>query len=184
MITKYSQKNLFPGASGGQFEIWFNNERSFTIFGSTYAKCYANFSVKGRLNAPVRADEHFKYTIEFDLECGCNTAVGEFKKAYNKTYSNSETKNVLDYGIQLLACKNEHRPIKSPKSQIQEAHTFFNDLDLENHNSDLNSYSDKDGMIEFIVANELTEDPIVMENLAAQKKDFDWHLVNSYCIYQ
>jgi hypothetical protein len=57
--------------------------------------------------------------------------------------------------------------------QLAEAKAFFNDDCLPSSPKYLkedNPYADKDGLIEFIVATELVEDPVVMENLAKQKK--------------
>lgn len=57
--------------------------------------------------------------------------------------------------------------------QLAEARAFFNDEKLPakpKYLTEENPYADKDGLVEFIVGVELIDDPIVMANLALQKK--------------
>lgn len=58
--------------------------------------------------------------------------------------------------------------------QIKEADVFFNDKNLPSSPKYLEKddpYADKDGLVEFIVATELIDDPNVMKKLTNQKKD-------------
>lgn len=62
---------------------------------------------------------------------------------------------------------------KSFSAQLKEANDFFNDKNLPpagKYLSMTNPYADKDGLVEFVVGTELTQDPVVMENLTTQKK--------------
>lgn len=57
--------------------------------------------------------------------------------------------------------------------QLAEAKKFFGDENLPSHPKYValdNPYADKDGLVEFIVGVELIDDPVVMVNLALQKK--------------
>jgi hypothetical protein len=57
--------------------------------------------------------------------------------------------------------------------QLAEARAFFNDENLPDKPKYLeqdNPYADKDGLVEFIVGVELTQDPVVMKALTTQKK--------------
>jgi len=56
------------------------------------------------------------------------------------------------------------------KTQISLANAFFDDKKLTSYVEENNPYADKDGLVEFIVGVELTQDPVVMEKLVAQKK--------------
>lgn len=56
--------------------------------------------------------------------------------------------------------------------QLQEAHSFFGDTalkDIQLKDAD-NPYADTDGLIEFIIGNELIEDPEVMKKISELKK--------------
>ncbi|TGE25154.1 hypothetical protein E5K00_08140 [Hymenobacter aquaticus] len=75
----------FPTKSEGKFELQFKTEKSFAVFGKQYARCYANLDVKGNLTAPDPTGQ-LTYTVGFKLECGCQSVLGEFKKAYDKTF--------------------------------------------------------------------------------------------------
>lgn len=59
-------------------------------------------------------------------------------------------------------------------TQMAEAKAFFSDKNLPESPRYLledNPYADKDGLVEFIFGNPLEDDPVVMANLTAQKKD-------------
>lgn len=59
----------------------------------------------------------------------------------------------------------------SNHDQFAEAEAFFNDVNLPDTVRAVGNdpYADKDGLVEFIVANELLDDPAVMAKLAEQK---------------
>lgn len=57
-------------------------------------------------------------------------------------------------------------------TQLKIAEEFFDDASLREPTilAGENPYADKDGLVEFIIGNELVEDPIIMENVLNQKK--------------
>jgi len=77
--------------SSGSFDIKFNNEKDFTAFGKSYARCYANFGVKATFERPVPDPSMSGYSVKFDAECGCDTFIGEFNRAYEKTFGDKKT---------------------------------------------------------------------------------------------
>ncbi|UOQ69982.1 hypothetical protein [Hymenobacter cellulosilyticus] len=74
-----------PTKSEGVFELRFKTEKSFQHFGQQYLRCYGNLGLQGKLSAPDDAGQ-LTYTIGFQMDCGCQSVLGKFRKAYDKTF--------------------------------------------------------------------------------------------------
>ena len=172
-----NNQQLFNGGeSAGTFQLNFNNNRAYELFGREYLKCYANLAVKGKMSKPLPSGQ-LSYAVDFAMDCGCSSVLIDFNLAYKKTFSN-QTQAPLwresDYEAEIVLC---HLVREAPASrlnnrdQFAEAEAFFNDVNLPTtaRNVANNPYADKDGLVEFIVANELLDDPAVMARLAEQK---------------
>jgi len=77
--------------------------------------------------------------------------------------------------MKTLTTKRKRPVIKKTdyKVSFEKAHAFFNNPALPKTSKILdeeNPFSDKNGLIEFIIGNEIIDDPIVMSKLAEQKK--------------
>ncbi|MCY9835949.1 hypothetical protein [Aeromonas media] len=170
-------QQLFNGGeSAGTFLLNFNNNRAFELFGREYLKCYANLSAKGKMSKPLPTGP-LSYTVDFAMDCGCNSVLIDFNLAYKKTFGNQAQAPLWresDYEAEIVLC---HLVREAPagrlnnRDQFAEAEAFFNDVNLPDTVRAVGSdpYADKDGLVEFIVANELLDDPAVMAKLAEQK---------------
>ncbi|WP_324051884.1 hypothetical protein [Aeromonas caviae] len=170
-------QQLFNGGeSAGTFQLNFNNNRAYELFGREYLKCYANLSAKGKMSKPLPTGP-LSYTVDFAMDCGCSSVLFDFNLAYKKTFGNQLQAPLWresDYEAELVLCQLvREAPANrlSNHDQFAEAEAFFNDVNLPDTVRAVGNdpYADKDGMVEFIVANELLDDPAVMAKLAEQK---------------
>lgn len=170
-------QQLFNGGeSAGTFLLNFNNNRAFELFGREYLKCYANLSTKGRMSKPLPTGP-LSYAVDFAMDCGCSSVLFDFNLAYKKTFGNQAQAPLWresDYEAEIVLCQLvREAPANrlSNHDQFAEAEAFFNDVNLPTaaRNVGGDPYADKDGLVEFIVANELLDDPAVMARLAEQK---------------
>ncbi len=170
-------QQLFNGGeSAGTFQLNFNNNRVYELFGREYLKCYANLSAKGKMSKPLPTGP-LSYTVDFAMDCGCSSVLFDFNLAYKKTFGNQLQAPLWresDYEAELVLCQLvREAPANrlSNHDQFAEAEAFFNDVNLPDTVRAVGSdpYADKDGLVEFIVANELLDDPAVMAKLAEQK---------------
>ena len=170
-------QQLFNGGeSAGTFLLNFNNNRAFELFGREYLKCYANLSAKGKMSKPLPTGP-LSYTVDFAMDCGCSSVLFDFNLAYKKTFGNQLQAPLWresDYEAEIVLCQLvREAPANrlSNHDQFAEAEAFFNDVNLPDTVRAVGSdpYADKDGLVEFIVANELLDDPAVMAKLAEQK---------------
>ncbi|MFM5192106.1 hypothetical protein [Aeromonas media] len=170
-------QQLFNGGeSAGTFLLNFNNNRAFELFGREYLKCYANLSAKGKMSKPLPTGP-LSYTVDFAMDCGCNSVLFDFNLAYKKTFGNLAQAPLWresDYEAEIVLCQLvREAPANrlSNHDQFAEAEAFFNDVNLPDTVRAVGNdpYADKDGLVEFIVANELLDDPAVMAKLAEQK---------------
>lgn len=170
-------QQLFNGGeSVGTFQLNFNNNRAYELFGREYLKCYANLSAKGKMSKPLPTGP-LSYTVDFAMDCGCSSVLFDFNLAYKKTFGNQLQAPLWresDYEAELVLCQLvREAPANrlSNHDQFAEAEAFFNDVNLPDTVRAVGSdpYADKDGLVEFIVANELLDDPAVMAKLAEQK---------------
>ena len=170
-------QQLFNGGeSAGTFLLNFNNNRAFELFGREYLKCYANLAVKGKMSKPLPTGP-LSYAVDFAMDCGCSSVLFDFNLAYKKTFGNQAQAPLWresDYEAEIVLCQ---LVLEAPANrlsnhdQFAEAEAFFNDVNLPDTVRAVGSdpYADKDGLVEFIVANELLDDPAVMAKLAEQK---------------
>ncbi|MNO27530.1 hypothetical protein D3C76_174080 [compost metagenome] len=170
-------QQLFNGGeSAGTFLLNFNNNRAFELFGREYLKCYANLSTKGKMSKPLPTGP-LSYAVDFAMDCGCSSVLFDFNLAYKKTFGNQAQAPLWresDYEAEIVLCQLvREAPANrlSNHDQFAEAEAFFNDVNLPTAARNLGGdpYADKDGLVEFIVANELLDDPAVMARLAEQK---------------
>ncbi|MBL0605928.1 hypothetical protein JD515_07125 [Aeromonas caviae] len=170
-------QQLFNGGeSAGTFQLNFNNNRAYELFGREYLKCYANLSAKGKMSKPLPTGP-LSYTVDFAMDCGCSSVLFDFNLAYKKTFGNQLQVPLWresDYEAELVLCQLvREAPANrlSNHDQFAEAEAFFNDVNLPDTVRAVGNdpYADKDGLVEFIVANELLDDPAVMAKLAEQK---------------
>ena len=170
-------QQLFNGGeSAGTFLLNFNNNRAFELFGREYLKCYANLSAKGKMSKPLPTGP-LSFTVDFAMDCGCNSVLFDFNLAYKKTFGNQAQAPLWresDYEAEIVLCQLVREAPASRlnnRDQFAEAEVFFNDVNLPTTARNLGGdpYADKDGLVEFIVANELLDDPAVMAKLAEQK---------------
>ncbi|WP_429029828.1 hypothetical protein [Aeromonas media] len=170
-------QQLFNGGeSAGTFLLNFNNNRAFELFGREYLKCYANLSAKDKMSKPLPTGP-LSYTVDFAMDCGCNSVLFDFNLAYKKTFGNQAQAPLWresDYEAEIVLCqlvREAQANRLSNRDQFAEAEAFFNDVNLPDTVRAVGSdpYTDKDGLVEFIVANELLDDPAVMAKLAEQK---------------
>ncbi|MFM5748372.1 hypothetical protein [Aeromonas caviae] len=170
-------QQLFNGGeSAGTFQLNFNNNRAYELFGREYLKCYANLSAKGKMSKPLPTGP-LSYTVDFAMDCGCSSVLFDFNLAYKKTFGNQLQAPLWresDYEAELVLCQLvREAPANrlSNHDQFTEAEAFFNDVNLPDTVRAVGNdpYADKDGLVEFIVANELLDDPAVMAKLAEQK---------------
>ncbi|WP_454009850.1 hypothetical protein [Aeromonas sp. Marseille-Q7275] len=170
-------QQLFNGGeSAGTFLLNFNNNRAFELFGLEYLKCYANLSTKGKMSKPLPTGP-LSYAVDFAMDCGCSSVLFDFNLAYKKTFGNQAQAPLWresDYEAEIVLCQLvREAPANrlSNHDQFAEAEAFFNDVNLPTaaRNVGGDPYADKDGLVEFIVANELLDDPAVMARLAEQK---------------
>ncbi|MGY4003320.1 hypothetical protein [Aeromonas sanarellii] len=170
-------QQLFNGGeSAGTFQLNFNNNRAFELFGREYLKCYANLGVKGRMSKPLPTGP-LSYTVDFAMDCGCSSVLLDFNLAYKKTFGNQAQAPLWresDYEAEIVLCQLVREAPASRLNhhdQFAEAEAFFNDVNLPDTVRAVGNdpYADKDGLVEFIVANELLDDPAVMARLAEQK---------------
>ena len=170
-------QQLFNGGeSAGTFLLNFNNNRAFELFGREYLKCYANLSAKGKMSKPLPTGP-LSYTVDFAMDCGCSSVLFDFNLAYKKTFGNQLQAPLWresDYEAEIVLCQLvREAPANrlSNHDQFAEAEAFFNDVNLPDTVRAVGNdpYADKDGLVEFIVANELLDDPAVMAKLAEQK---------------
>lgn len=170
-------QQLFNGGeSAGTFLLNFNNNRAFELFGREYLKCYANLAVKGKMSKPLPTGP-LSYAVDFAMDCGCSSVLFDFNHAYKKTFGNQAQAPLWresDYEAEIVLCQLVREAPASRLNnldQFAEAEAFFNDVNLPTTARNLGSdpYADKDGLVEFIVANELLDDPAVMAKLAEQK---------------
>ncbi|MEZ6936563.1 hypothetical protein [Aeromonas sp. S19(2024)] len=170
-------QQLFNGGeSAGTFQLNFNNNRAYELFGREYLKCYANLSAKGKMSKPLPTGP-LSYTVDFAMDCGCSSVLFDFNLAYKKTFGNQLQAPLWresDYEAELVLCQLvREAPANrlSNHDQFAEAEAFFNDVNLPDTVRAVGAdpYADKDGLVEFIVANELLDDPAVMAKLAEQK---------------
>lgn len=170
-------QQLFNGGeSAGTFQLNFNNNRAYELFGREYLKCYANLSAKGKMSKPLPTGP-LSYTVDFAMDCGCSSVLFDFNLAYKKTFGNQLQAPLWresDYEAELVLCQLvREAPANrlSNHDQFAEAEAFFNDVNLPDTVRGVGNdpYADKDGLVEFIVANELLDDPAVMAKLAEQK---------------
>ena len=170
-------QQLFNGGeSAGTFLLNFNNNRAFELFGREYLKCYANLSAKGKMSKPLPTGP-LSYTVDFAMDCGCNSVLFDFNLAYKKTFGNQAQAPLWresDYEAEIVLCQLVHEAPANRLSnhyQFAGAEAFFNDVNLPDTVRAVGNdpYADKDGLVEFIVANELLDDPAVMAKLAEQK---------------
>lgn len=170
-------QQLFNGGeSAGTFQLNFNNNRAYELFGREYLKCYTNLSAKGKMSKPLPTGP-LSYTVDFAMDCGCSSVLFDFNLAYKKTFGNQLQAPLWresDYEAELVLCQLvREAPANrlSNHDQFAEAEAFFNDVNLPDTVRAVGNdpYADKDGLVEFIVANELLDDPAVMAKLAEQK---------------
>ena len=170
-------QQLFNGGeSAGTFLLNFNNNRAFELFGREYLKCYANLAVKGKMSKPLPTGP-LSYAVDFAMDCGCSSVLFDFNLAYKTTFGNQAQAPLWresDYEAEIVLCQLVREAPASRlnnRDQFAEAEAFFNDVNLPTTARNLGSdpYADKDGLVEFIVANELLDDPAVMAKLAEQK---------------
>ena len=170
-------QQLFNGGeSAGTFQLNFNNNRAYELFGRESLKCYANLSAKGKMSKPLPTGP-LSYTVDFAMDCGCSSVLFDFNLAYKKTFGNQLQAPLWresDYEAELVLCQLvREAPANrlSNHDQFAEAEAFFNDVNLPDTVRAVGNdpYADKDGLVEFIVANELLDDPAVMAKLAEQK---------------
>ena len=170
-------QQLFNGGeSAGTFLLNFNNNRAFELFGREYLKCYANLAVKGKMSKPLPTGP-LSYAVDFAMDCGCSSVLFDFNLAYKKTFGNQAQAPLWresDYEAEIVLCQLvREAPANrlSNHDQFAEAEAFFNDINLPDTVRAVGNdpYADKDGLVEFIVANELLDDPAVMAKLAEQK---------------
>ena len=170
-------QQLFNGGeSAGTFLLNFNNNRAYELFGREYLKCYANLSAKGKMSKPLPTGP-LSYAVDFAMDCGCNSVLFDFNLAYKKTFGNQAQAPLWresDYEAEIVLCQLvREAPANrlSNHDQFAEAEAFFNDVNLPDTVRAVGNdpYADKDGLVEFIVANELLDDPAVMAKLAEQK---------------
>jgi hypothetical protein len=170
-------QQLFNGGeSAGTFLLNFNNNRAFELFGREYLKCYANLAVKGKMSKPLPTGP-LCYAVDFAMDCGCSSVLFDFNLAYKKTFGNQAQAPLWresDYEAEIVLCQLvREAPANrlSNHDQFAEAEAFFNDINLPDTVRAVGNdpYADKDGLVEFIVANELLDDPAVMAKLAEQK---------------
>ena len=170
-------QQLFNGGeSAGTFQLNFNNNRAYELFGREYLKCYANLSAKGKMSKPLPTGP-LSYTVDFAMDCGCSSVLFDFNLAYKKTFGNQLQAPLWresDYEAELVLCQLvREAPANrlSNHDQFAEAEAFFNDVNLPDTVRAVGTdpYADKDGLVELIVANELLDDPAVMAKLAEQK---------------
>ena len=170
-------QQLFNGGeSAGTFQLNFNNNRAYELFGREYLKCYANLSAKGKMSKPLPTGP-LSYTVDFAMDCGCSSVLFDFNLAYKKTFGNQLQAPLWresDYEAEIVLCQLVREAPASRLNhhdQFAEAEAFFNDVNLPDTVRAVGNdpYADKDGLVEFIVANELLDDPAVMAKLAEQK---------------
>lgn len=170
-----NNQQLFNGGeSAGTFQLNFNNNRAYELFGKEYLRCYANLAVKGRMSKPQPSGP-LSYNVDFAMDCGCSSVLIDFNLAYKKTFGDQQIPQwrECDYEAEVVICHLAHEAPANRlnnKTQFTEAETFFNDVNLPaTKRVGDDPYADKDGLVEFIVANELLDDPAVMAKLAEQK---------------
>jgi len=96
----------------GEIKVKFHGEKQFQIFGKEYAKCNANFSVKGNIERP-EVFAPLTYGVRFKMECNCESVIGNFNKAYEKAFGKTAERIIAkilppdetpDYTAYLDAC--------------------------------------------------------------------------------
>ncbi len=129
-------QQLFNGGeSAGTFLLNFNNNRAFELFGREYLKCYANLSAKGKMSKPLPTGP-LSYTVDFAMDCGCNSVLFDFNLAYKKTFGNQAQAPLWresDYEAEIVLCQLvREAPANrlSNHDQFAEAEAFFNDINL------------------------------------------------------
>lgn len=160
--------------ASGAFELQFNSEKAFQLFGKTYGRCYANFEGKGQMAAPLPYGP-LAYKVNFTANCGCDTVVGKFNKAYAKTYGQtplevpvhdfvSSTRAMLeggtgDYAITLLSCSlpGVAASMALRSSPLDQSRLWYGDQAAAPFNS-----TDPDGLFSIIVGT--TEIPVGLQN--------------------
>lgn len=80
----------------GRFDIKFNGEKAFSLFGMEYGRCNAELGSIGEIRNPIKTGEPHTYQVEFSFKCHCDSVIGEFEKAYKKAFSNKSTEADLD----------------------------------------------------------------------------------------
>lgn len=168
----------------GAFEIKFNHEREFTWFGINYAKCAAKMEAKGTLDQP-QPKGPLTYDVRFSMDCGCDTVLGNFRKGFERAYKGetvelpADTNQVIHleraiklrgdaYDAHLIYCGIDEKWI-SPQKSLEAANSFFEDT-LAEAIGEEPPYVDADGLVEFIVAKELVDDPVVTAKLLQLKQ--------------
>ena len=153
--------------SDGSFDVRFKTERAYERFGIEYARCYANLDVSGEMHHPQPAGDS-TYRVKFNLQCGCDTVLGHFKKAYDKTFEKSQEvlAGVVDGVIEdrdftawMQVCGRE-TVLLDPHADIDRAAAHF--AAGAQAPAEDPPYVDKDGLVQFIVASQLVGDGNVM----------------------
>lgn len=71
----------------GSITLDFQSERSFRTFGLEWAKCNAHLQVKGEIMKPEGTGQKWQYNLPYKFDCGCESVLGEFHKAYEGTFN-------------------------------------------------------------------------------------------------
>jgi Virulence factor Evf len=153
--------------SDGSFDVKFKTERAYERFGVEFAKCYANLQVAGEMHRPIPAGGS-TYRVKFHLGCGCDTVLGEFKSAYDKTFEAKPavTAGLVDGVIEdreftawMQVCGRDY-VLVDPHADVERATRHF--AGGPPAPAEDPPYVDKDGLIQFIVASQLVGDGNVM----------------------
>ncbi|MEG4633427.1 hypothetical protein QUB56_28255 [Microcoleus sp. AR_TQ3_B6] len=126
------------GGSSGKIELTFKTEKSFSTFGKQFAKCYSKIDIRATLSRPqTNTTNTLQYQFDFNAECGCDTILGHFKKAYEKTINNKDSTKVLtqsllflggeeidgtsteDYTAKVVQCTNKLSTYFHPRRTLQ-----------------------------------------------------------------
>lgn len=70
----------------GSITLDFKSERTFRTFGYQWAQCNAHLQVKGEIKKPAETGR-WQYDVPYKFDCGCETVLGEFHRAYEGAFN-------------------------------------------------------------------------------------------------
>ena len=179
---------VLPGldvSNKSTLELKFTNETAFHLFNTSWGKMNTNVALGINLTKVIPSGNLTCHAFG-RFSCECRSVIPFFNFAYTKTFGEDQANNTSnelskgglkyisytpDYNIEHVSCGMMNN--RSFKDQIKEAHEFFNDPELASPSAIVTTnntnYADKDGLIEFIVATELADNPDVLRKLGQQK---------------